>query len=239
MNGVKTMKTILLLIFAFIPAVSLAGTEIEVTPDSFDFGKTYQHVKVTHTFWVKSVGNAILRIEKVIPGCGCTRAPLMDSVLAPGDSTALEITFATKSFMGNINKTPRLITNAAKGKTSIGISAEVLIKPEQYAPLRLTPYKIDISSDTAQSRRHAVFLIENRGEADLKLTLIDQPADYFEATLPDIIKAGETAEALVVVIPEMTAEFEKSFTFEIDDDNRTRYSVPVTRLLLMTDDKQD
>lgn len=226
------MKTIFLLTLALIPVVTLAGPEIEVTPDSFDFGKTYQHVKVTHTFWIKSVGNAILHIEKVIPGCGCTRAPLMDSVLAPGDSTALEITFATKSFMGNINKTPRLITNAHEEKTPIGISAEVLIKPEQYAPLRLTPYEVEISDDTAQSRRHAIFLIENRGEADLKLSLIDQPGDYFEVTLPDGIKAGETAEALVVVKPEMmTTEFEKSFTFEIDDTNRTRYSVPVTRLL--------
>jgi hypothetical protein len=163
----------------------------------------------------------------------------MDSVLAPGDSTALEITFATKSFMGSIYKKPHLITNASEKKVTIGIRADVTVTPELFAPLRLTPYKVDLSDDGGQPRRHAVFLIENRGERDLNLRLIDQPEDYIEVTLPGRLKAGETAEGLVVVRQAAALEFEKSFTFQIDDEHGTRYSVPVTRLQQTADAGQN
>ena len=187
-------------LFAVGANLALAGPAVEIVNPNFDFGKTLQHVKVTHDFWIKSVGDAPLRIFKVVPGCGCTEAPLLDSVLAPGDSTLLVITFSTKSFRGKITKKPYLITNASDDKIMMSIMADVMIRPNMAAPLKISPFKIDVSRIGQREHRHSVFFIENQGERDFALTVVDNGGGYFQAELPKGIKAGETVEGIVVDI---------------------------------------
>lgn len=94
----------------------LAGPAVDISPDSFNFGKTIQRSKVSHTFWIKSTGDQDLIITKIEPGCGCTQAPIGDTVVAPGDSTALEIILSTKSYRGFLSKRPYILTNASDEK---------------------------------------------------------------------------------------------------------------------------
>lgn len=231
-NTSKWLSLIVLCGSALIVAAgsASAGPAIKVVNPTFNFGKTLQHVAVTHDFWIKSVGDQSLVITKVAPGCGCTKAPLRDSVLAPGDSTVLSITFSTRSYAGKITKRPYLLTNVSDERVQLTIQAEVMIDPEMAAPLKIDPFEIEIARAGDQQHRHGVFLIANRGERDLKLSMVSQPRGVFQATLPDVIKAGETAEGMVVVDKKYSGqEFEKSFTFEINDPGRTRYSIPVKR----------
>ena len=219
-------------------AVSVsAGPAVEIPNPTFDFGRTLQHVKVTHDFWIKSVGDAPLRIVRVVPGCGCTEAPLLDSVLAPGDSTLLAITFSTKSFRGKITKKPYVLTNASGDKVMMTITADVMIRPSMFAPLKFSPFKVEVSQLGDQEHRHSVFLIENQGSEDLGLTIVEDGSPYFTAELPGSIKAGETVEGIVVVPVEASGfEFEKSLTFQISDKDQTRYSLPVARLIKAPDE---
>ena len=223
---------ILFCLLAIGASQATAGPAVEIPNATFDFGKTLQHVKVTHDFWIKSVGDAPLRITKVVSGCGCTEAPLLDSVLAPGDSTLLTITFSTRSYSGKITKNPYILTNTPIDKVQMTIIAEVVIKPEMLAPLKISPFKVDVSRIGQREHRHSVFLIENQGEQDLGLKILDNGGGYFQAELPKGVKAGETVEGIVVVPVETSGvEFEKSLTFQISDTARTRYTLPVTRLL--------
>jgi hypothetical protein len=64
-----------LLIFAALAAFvliiasqALAVPKMFLPEEKFDFGYTPQNVKVTHTFWIKSVGDDTLKILKVVPG---------------------------------------------------------------------------------------------------------------------------------------------------------------------------
>ncbi|MEW6412235.1 MAG: DUF1573 domain-containing protein [Candidatus Zixiibacteriota bacterium] len=223
--------TIILIIgMAFVSTV-LAAPKATITDNSFDFGKIVQHTKVSHTFWIKSTGTEPLRITKIVPGCGCTQIPLTDSVIAPGDSTALEILFSSKSFYGRIVKTPSIFTNASDEKIGLMIKAEVLLEPDSLMPLRVTPYEVDVSQAGERERRYSIFLIENLTNRDYTLKLVDGNAGTFKVTLPEMIKAGETVEGMVVVNDVSTAkDFEKSITFEIGDDFHTRYTLPVKRL---------
>jgi hypothetical protein len=208
-----------------------AGPAVKVLNPTFNFGKTLQHVTVSHDFWIKSIGDRPLVITRVVPGCGCTQAPLRDSVLAPGDSTVLTVIFSTRSYAGNITKRPYLITNVSDERVSLTIQAEVIIDPEMSAPLRITPFEIDVARPGSQEHRHAVFLIENQSDHDYEVTLVDQTDDFFEVKLPQEIRAGETAEGMVLVHRDLVKEeFEGSLTFEINDANQTRYSLPVYRL---------
>lgn len=229
-ENLKVALTIIFCLTVLSAAVS-AGPAVKVVDPVFDFGKTQQHMKVTRDFWIKSIGDQPLVITKVVPGCGCTEIPLRDSVIAPGDSTVLAITFSTKSFAGKITKSPYLMTNVSDKPVRLTIKAEVVIEPEKMAPLNIMPFEIDLAGPGQKDLRHAIFLIQNQGSQDMKLTLIDQPADLFETSLPAGVKAGETVEAMVVVKKEAAGkDFEKSVTFEVNDADKTRYTIPVSRV---------
>ncbi len=233
MNGIVRSLVFSLIIVLGLVSMGLAAPKVSVINDSFDFGKTIQNTKVSHTFWVKSTGTAPLRITRIIPGCGCTQIPLKDSVIAPGDSAALEIIFSTKSFSGRVVKQPSIFTNASDEKLRLTIKADVALNPDSLMPLRITPFEIDASQAGERERRYSVFLIENLTNRDYKLSLIDGDESLFKVTLPATIKAGETVEAMVVVNELAAAkDFEKSVTIEVGDDFHTRYTLPVRRLAI-------
>ena len=228
---VKYKITVLILIILLSSSNLFSAPAISLSEPGYDFGKVIQHTTMTHTFWVKSIGNETLEITQIVPGCGCTEVPLEDSVLAPGDSSKLEIVFSSKAFRGYVTKKPYLITNISDDPVFIEIKAEVLTKTEQLEPLSLTPYKLDVSQFTQKPRRIAKFLIENQSDQDYNLTLLDSSENLFKVSLPDKIKAGETLEGQVEVLKEMTEQqFEKSFTFKINDEKNTRFTMPVRRI---------
>ncbi|MEZ5359188.1 MAG: hypothetical protein R3F48_10205 [Candidatus Zixiibacteriota bacterium] len=61
------MKKILLMSL-FLASLALAGPKMEIPQDSFDFGYIPQDAKVSHVFWIRSVGDDSLKIVKVTPG---------------------------------------------------------------------------------------------------------------------------------------------------------------------------
>lgn len=232
MNKILTTAIFSLLLIMTGGQVS-AGPRISLSEASFNFGKTAQHTNVSHTFWIKSTGDEELVITKVIPGCGCTKAPLTDSTLAPGDSAALEIIFSTKSYRGYVSKKPYVETNISDERVYLRIDAELIPKPDsQFYPIRIEPYKVDVSQFSEKPRRKAKFSITNISDTDLELKLIDDNNKKFKVDLPGKIKAGETAEGMIDVYEEyVDDEFDQSITFELNDANRSRYSLPVRRII--------
>ncbi len=235
MNKIPNVANFCLFLLTCV-AVSHAGPAVDIPDPVFDFGKVCQRATVAHTFWVKSVGDDTLRITKVIPGCGCTQAPIEDSVIAPGDSTALEIFFSTKSYRGMVSKRPYLETNTGGDKVYVKIQAELLPEPDTVMPLSLSPYSLDVSQFTQQPRRKAKFLIQNKGDQDYEITLVDWSKKHFDVELPDKIKAGETADGMVIVHEDaVETEFEQSLTFEISDEAHSRYTLPIRRMYRVKD----
>ena len=45
-----------------------AAPQMKLKEDSFDFGYVPQNSKISHIFWLKSVGTDSLKILKVVPG---------------------------------------------------------------------------------------------------------------------------------------------------------------------------
>jgi hypothetical protein len=225
-----TLSFFTLLLLAYTGRL-YAGPAIEIPEPTFDFGRVCQNAKIAHIFWIKSVGDDTLRVTKVVPGCGCTQAPLRDSTIAPGDSTDLEIFFSTKSYRGPVSKRPYLVTNAGPDNVYVKISAQLEPEPEAVMPISLSPYTLDISQFSEQPRRKAKFLIQNKGDQDYELTLVDWSRNHFDVELPKKIKAGETVEGLVTIHEDkVESEFEQSLTFETNDENHTRYTLPVKRM---------
>jgi hypothetical protein len=229
MRGTAVFTCVLVALLAL--AVSpIAAPLLELQESMFDFGYAPQNSQISHVFWLKSIGTDSLKITKVIPGCGCTQAPIEKSDLGPGDSTRLEIIFNTKSYSGAISKSPRIETNTGDSIIRVQIKANCLVRPDSTYPVQFTPYKVDISQFGETVRNEMAFTITNVSDTNLTVTLVYEPAGLFDVTLPKEVKAGKTEQGKVILRPEaLEQSFEKSFTVQVGDAAKTRFTVPVKR----------
>lgn len=224
--------TIIVVLSFVVVSTVVSAPNISLSETNFNFGKVPQHTTVNHTFWIKSTGTDTLVITKIVPGCGCTKMPLADSVLAPGDSTQLEILFSTKSYRGYVAKRPYIETNISEDKIYIRIDSEIMPDPESILPVSFEPYKLDVSQFSEKPRRKAKFHLVNKGNQDLEMTVVDGKDKPFTVDIPKKIKAGETVEGMIDVKEgDVMSEFTQSFTIELNDEGRTRLSLPVARML--------
>jgi hypothetical protein len=226
----KVSRLGVLAVFA-CASVVMAGPKAKVTDDTMDFGKVMQGATLTHTFWVKSVGDQKLIITKTDPGCGCTQMPIEDSVLAPGDSTPIHITLSTKGFIGNIAKRPSFETNDGTGVNYLKMFADVLTDMQMAGSVILNPPRVDVSQFTVKPRRKAKFSIVNHSKMDVNVAVVDSAFKSFDVETPKVVKAGDSAEAQIVVHEDaVKSGFLQSVTFEFTGDERIRWSLPVQRL---------
>lgn len=210
--------------------LSFAGPKISIPDATFSFGKILQHAVLTKRFWIKSTGDAPVKIAEIKPDCGCTELFTPDSVIKVGDSMPIDVVLHTRSFLGFIEKRPLIRIADSNDTTRLKLYAEILIDPGKSAPLVIGPEKVDVSQYNVKPRRKATFTITNKGASDYQLTVVDSVAKSFEVVLPKVIKAGQTVEGQVIVRKSaVPTSFEESFTFELNDDGRTRYSVPIWR----------
>lgn len=215
-----------------ISTAVFAEKKVSVSESSFNFGKTVQHVTIIHDFWIKSIGDEPVTITKISPGCGCTKIPLLDSVIAPGDSTSLRIILDTQAFRGRINKHPSFVTDADTAAFKLKLFAEIVTEPASARPLRLNPVELDVSQFSQKTRRRGKLVIISRSLQDFTITPVDTTNRSFAVRLPAIIPAGDSAEVFVVVHKDaVESDFKESITFEaVSETTRQRYTIPVIRL---------
>jgi hypothetical protein len=184
-----------------------------------------------------SKGDDSLQILKVIPGCGCTQAPLEKSGLSAGDSTRLEVIFDTKHFTDQITKRPRIETNEGPPEKYVEFSCDVLRRPDSTYPIIIKPYKIDLSQFGEKVRDQMKVTITNVSDKPLDIKIVAAPDELLTATFPKTVGPGMSADGTVkLTAGAVKKEFEKSITLQLSDDKSTRFSIPVKRALRMPGD---
>ena len=94
----------------------------------------------------------------------------------------------------------------------------------------IKPYKLDISQFGERVRDRMRFNIKNVSDQDLSLKLVAGPAELMEIKLPETIPAGKSVRGTVILKKSALNEnFEKSFTFEVNDEQMSRFTIPVKR----------
>lgn len=81
--------------------------------------------KVTIGFSVKNSFEEPFVIEKVVSGCGCALFGYSRKPVAPGEAAALEVTFNSAGFYGEIIKEAKMYTSASGKPYRIIIEAAV------------------------------------------------------------------------------------------------------------------
>jgi hypothetical protein len=210
--------------------VVMAGPELKIIRPTINFGRVTQNKLVTTDFFIKSIGDEPLKITVLWPGCGCTEIPLPDSTVMPGDSVQLRVKFSTGRMQGPVIKAPSVTTTASPDLIKLSIMAEVIMKPEDAFPVVLLPEVADISQYGGKVRRMDKFTLENKGDQDLKVSVVDSALKSFEVKVPELLPAGATIEGRLRVIDTMVVkDFEESVTFLLKGKEEFLYTLPVVR----------
>ncbi|MFC1475052.1 DUF1573 domain-containing protein [Candidatus Zixiibacteriota bacterium] len=223
------LKLILVLLLCLVATALSAAPRLIIEESSFDFGYVPQKARISHVFWLKSAGDDSLKILKVTPGCGCTKAPLENSEIAVGDSTRLEIIFSTKTYKNKISKSPRIQTNEGPPEKRVTFQTFVVADTMTTYPLVLKPFKIDFTSQTGKPTE-LQFNITNLSDKDLNLKLVDYPVRFLSIDLPDKIHKNSSSSGTVKLVNnDLSDKFFKSFTIEVDDEENSRFTIPVSK----------
>jgi hypothetical protein len=112
----SSVVPLLVSVFFSIP---YAAPRIQFDTTTFDCGTVIagKTDKLNATFVVKNTGDALLRLEKVRPGCGCTVVKY-DSLIEPGKSAKIESQVRIKGYHpGQLSKGITVTSNAANTPT--------------------------------------------------------------------------------------------------------------------------
>ncbi|MGC9330653.1 MAG: DUF1573 domain-containing protein [Bacteroidales bacterium] len=105
--------------FSHLTKEELANApKIEFENTEHDFGEIKQDSKVSTKFTFKNTGKSDLIIRKVKASCGCTATQPEKSIIKPGESSFIEVTFNPSGRSGKQKKTITIIANDPEQSTT-------------------------------------------------------------------------------------------------------------------------
>ncbi|WP_224957222.1 DUF1573 domain-containing protein [Geomonas subterranea] len=196
----------LLLLFAnlFGASVARAAPELLVDRGTFNFGTVAQGKKVQHSFAIKNNGDAPLQIKKLDASCGCTAAKPSASLVAPGKSAEIEVTFDSASFSGKVAKTVTLTSNA--GKTPV---YTFTLEGTVLEQLQVTPRQVSLGAVGSSTPTLGKVSITNNGNATVKLLNVSVTSSSLQikATIrKGELRPGETGSIEISVMAKPEAK---------------------------------
>ncbi len=100
-----------LLLLCMAPAVAASiGPRAQVPETTYDFGEVFEDVKLTHTFSIKNIGDALLEIKDIDSDCACTAAD-SDRRIPPGGQGRITLTIAPYSVLRQFTKKTKVFFN--------------------------------------------------------------------------------------------------------------------------------
>ena len=131
-------RLIILAIMFFYTGIAFAShnPKIEITPESWDFGRVTEAKVLTHKFKVNNMGNDTLEIKHITTSCGCTTATMFPQKLYPGESTELVVKLDLSEIkaQGRIKRDVYIESNDPEQRfktVSVYVEFDTGIKPEE------------------------------------------------------------------------------------------------------------
>lgn len=187
-----TMKLPALALVAnlFFAAGAFAAAELTVEKGKFDFGSVPQGKKVQHSFKIKNSGDAPLQIKQLEADCGCTAAKPSTSLIAPGKTAEIEVTFDSENFSGKVEKNVVVTTNAANTPNyTLNMHGTVL------DPVQVTPRQLSVGALKTGEPKQVKVNVTNNGSSNLKILGVTSNSNTLQIK-PDIkkseLKPGQT-----------------------------------------------
>jgi hypothetical protein len=221
------MRKLALVFIVFTTISAMAGPQISIPEKHWDYGFVPQNGVLTHSYTIMNTGDDTLRISEVKPGCSCTTAPIHKQILAPGDSTTVELIFDTKVSRGRTNKNAQIISNdPVNGSERIDFSCQVYADSGYFRPVKVDPHWLVFGTNSTKFD----IIVQNDTGATLELKLVEPLPQEIKLKMKDnIIKVGKRGGFSLEwkgVQPEN--DIEKVITFDTNSELVPRFSVPYT-----------
>jgi len=208
------------------PQQNIKAGRLEISQKAWDFGFIPKGAKVTHNFLLKNVGNDTLKITNVRKSCGCTAAPLRKTVLPPGDTTQLEVTFSSGSYQGPVSKAVYVESNdPIEPFIDVTFLANVSVPSKS---LTFDPFFIKFDT-IRQFPVRASIKVTNIDSQAISFSIAEQPLNYvnLKARKKKLDPGKEVEIEVVLTKAPPSGEFGTSFTVVCDDDKKSRFSIPI------------
>ncbi len=115
-------------------------------------------------------------------------------------------------------------------KRTARITANIFTNPDSTFPITIKPAKANFPDTGGTIVTEIYFSMVNKGKQALRPKLISFPKTLVSVTLPQNIPAGGNADlSIKLKDAALNKTFEKSVTFELDDADHTRFTIPIKR----------
>lgn len=229
------MRRFVALIFAalLITAGSLCaqqrGPRLLVVQPTFDYGFVPDSSKVAHTYWLNNIGTDSLKVFNVKVTCGCTKVSVDKGVVAVKDSMPVEIVFDNLNRLKKQERSAAILSNdPAGGRYEVSFSCYTYVTGEATGPVTITQNK-RLRLTTLDQGKDVVVTMKNVSKEPLKAKLIAYPSELVSVELPQgELAPGAKGDILIRVKSEIKNKNQlKSFTFEMSDGAKSRYTIPI------------
>lgn len=178
-------------------AATAAKPKITVSQETWDFGTIWHGEKVSQEVTVKNEGDAELKIDRVRASCGCTAGNVKKSLLAPGESTTIDVSFDSHHKNGQINTQVNIFSNDPD-RRQVTIQLRGHVNRELlYEPLGGCVSRVLDKNATPVAR---CTVTNQMPDQQMKLEVISVDSPKFEVTVREV-EPGKVFEVLSAAKP--------------------------------------
>jgi hypothetical protein len=224
---------VLTLVALLVTAGSLCaqqkGPRLLVVHPTFDYGFVPDSSKVAHTYWLNNIGTDSLRVFNVKVTCGCTKASVDRGVVAVNDSMPVEVVFDNLNRLKKQSRAAAILSNdPASSRYEVSFNCFTYVAGEATGPVTITKNK-RLRLTTLDQGKDIVVTMKNVSKEPLEAKLIAYPSELVSVELPQgALAPGAKGDILIRVKSEIKNKNQlKSFTFEMSDTAKSRYTIPI------------
>ena len=161
-----------------VGATNAVGPKIQFATPVYDFGRVKAGEPVKHDFVFTNTGDALLIINSVQAGCGCTTVGEWTKQVEPGKTGSIAIQFHTAAFNGFVIKQPSVTCNVTNQPMVV-----LQIKGTVYRLIDLAPQMAVLNVMPDATMASVVVAITNNTEEPLMLFAPESNNRMFSAEL--------------------------------------------------------
>jgi len=173
---------------------------------------------------LKNVGNELLKITDVHPGCGCTKTAELDKKdLKPGEIASTEISLNFGAASGPLTKSVAITSNDPSNP-----SITLLLKADIIRDINLIPTSFFTFSDMVVGKQAtATLFLQNNSSEDITITgasaLNGVSLNVKKGT---ILKKGSKLEVIASIIPKVKGYYSTSCRIETSHPDYLAMEIP-------------
>ncbi len=230
----KLLIQIALLTLAGLVIYSCAGVPTgpakpQFDSEDFNFGRIPKGSTVTHVYKLTNAGGDSVLVQRIRPHCGCTKAPLQETVAHAGETIPIELRFNSGGYRGKAKKSATITLFLAEENTPnyrlmFSTYTDTTSDPFSYGELGASPYKIEFSD----SMEYVDITLTNRVAAKREVKVVDYQPDRVKLSWEEKTIGPKEEETLRVTRLAESHGIVASITLEMTDHPNTRITIPIS-----------